>query len=131
MAYPPFTPFIARIGLELFGNSVRGLRVFSAIAQGIVMVLAGLMARDMGGRRNAQVMSAVAVYIAPDELKIRLEPKHAEECEDVWKRVYVNTRGYLTQQGLDNVRVVRAAEPPMRDPKSGKFHNIWMEKVGS
>ena len=65
VAYPPFTPFIARIGLELFGESLRGLRVFSAIAQGIVMVLAGLMARDMGGRRSAQVLSALAVFIAP------------------------------------------------------------------
>jgi 4-amino-4-deoxy-L-arabinose transferase-like glycosyltransferase len=65
VAYPPLTPFIARLGLELFGESLRGLRVFSAIAQGIVMILAGLMARDMGGRRNAQVLSAFAVFIAP------------------------------------------------------------------
>ena len=65
VAYPPFTPFIARIGLELFGESLRGLRVFSALAQGIVMVLAGLMARDMGGKRAAQVLSAFAVFIAP------------------------------------------------------------------
>jgi 4-amino-4-deoxy-L-arabinose transferase-like glycosyltransferase len=65
VAYPPLTPFIARLGLELFGESLRGLRVFSAIAQGIVMILAGLMARDMGGRRNAQILSAFAVFIAP------------------------------------------------------------------
>lgn len=65
VAYPPFTPFIARIGLTLFGNSLQGLRVFSALAQGVVMVLAGLMARDMGGRRSAQVIAAIAVYIAP------------------------------------------------------------------
>jgi hypothetical protein len=42
VAYPPFTPFLARIGLELFGDSLRGLRLFSAVAQGIVMILAGL-----------------------------------------------------------------------------------------
>ena len=65
VAYPPFTPFIARLGLELFGESLRGLRVFSAIAQGIVMILAGFMARDMGGRRHAQILSAFAVFIAP------------------------------------------------------------------
>jgi 4-amino-4-deoxy-L-arabinose transferase-like glycosyltransferase len=68
VAYPPITAFVARIGLELFGESLRGLRVFSAIAQGIVMILAGLMARDMGGKRNAQIMSAVAVFIAPVSL---------------------------------------------------------------
>ena len=65
VAYPPFTPFVARLGLEFFGESLRGLRIFSAMAQGIVMILAGLMARDMGGRRNAQIMSAFAVFIAP------------------------------------------------------------------
>jgi 4-amino-4-deoxy-L-arabinose transferase and related glycosyltransferases of PMT family len=68
VAYPPITPLFARIGLELFGESLRGLRVLSAIAQGIVMVLAGLMARDMGGRRNAQLMAAFAVFIAPISL---------------------------------------------------------------
>ena len=60
VAYPPVTPFIARIGLELFGNSLQGLRLFSALGQGLVMVLAGLMARDMGGKRGAQAMAAIA-----------------------------------------------------------------------
>ena len=64
VSYPPVTPFFTRLGLELFGESLRGLRVFPAIAQGIAMVLAGLMARDMGGKRNAQILSAFAVFIA-------------------------------------------------------------------
>ncbi len=68
VSYPPITPFFARIGLELFGELLRGLRVLPAIAQGIVMILAGLMARDMGGRRNAQIMTALAVFIAPVSL---------------------------------------------------------------
>ena len=55
VAYPPLTPFIARIGLELFGNSLQGLRLFSAIGQGVVMFLTGLIARDLGGKRPAQV----------------------------------------------------------------------------
>jgi 4-amino-4-deoxy-L-arabinose transferase-like glycosyltransferase len=65
VAYPPLTPLIARIGLELFGNSLQGLRLFSALGQGVVMVLAGLMARDMDGRRGAQAMAAIAALIAP------------------------------------------------------------------
>jgi 4-amino-4-deoxy-L-arabinose transferase-like glycosyltransferase len=68
ISYPPITPFFARIGLELFGESLRGLRVLPAIAQGIAMILAGLMARDMGGKRNAQLMTAFAVFIAPVSL---------------------------------------------------------------
>ncbi|RPI33993.1 MAG: phospholipid carrier-dependent glycosyltransferase, partial [Chloroflexota bacterium] len=65
VAYPPLTPFLARIGLELFGDSLRGLRLFSALGQGVVVILAGLMARDLGARRPGQIMAAVAVGIAP------------------------------------------------------------------
>jgi len=68
VSYPPITPFFARIGLVLFGESLRGLRILPAIAQGIVMILAGLMARDMGGKRNAQILAAFAVFIAPVSL---------------------------------------------------------------
>ena len=65
VSYPPITPLLARIGLELFGESLRGLRVLPAIAQGIVMILAGLMARDLSGKRNAQILAAFAVFNAP------------------------------------------------------------------
>jgi 4-amino-4-deoxy-L-arabinose transferase-like glycosyltransferase len=68
VSYPPITPFFARIGLELFGESLRGLRVIPAIAQGVVMILAGLMAREMGGKRHAQILAAFAVFIAPISL---------------------------------------------------------------
>jgi hypothetical protein len=62
VAYPPFTPFIARIGLTLFGSSLVGLRLFPAVAQGIVVILSGLMARDFGGGRWAQATAAVAAH---------------------------------------------------------------------
>ncbi len=68
VAYPPFTPFVARVAFELFGASVTGLRFFSALAQSIAMVLAGLIAREMGGGRNAQVLAALATAIAPMSL---------------------------------------------------------------
>ena len=41
--YPPLTPFLARIELTLFGLSLVSARTFSAIAQSIVIVLAGLI----------------------------------------------------------------------------------------
>jgi hypothetical protein len=65
VAYPPFTPFIARIGLALFGSSLQGLRLFSAIGQGAAVFLVGLMARDMGAKRTAQWMAGIAAAIAP------------------------------------------------------------------
>lgn len=68
VSYPPITPLFARIGLELFGESLRGVRVLPAIAQGVVMILAALIARAMGGNRNAQILTAFAVFIAPVSL---------------------------------------------------------------
>lgn len=64
-AYPPVTPLIARLALELFGPTTAGVRFFSALAQGVVLVLTGLMTRELGGRRWAQIVAAVSVAIAP------------------------------------------------------------------
>lgn len=68
VAYPPVTPFIARLALNLFGPSLVGVRLFSALAQSAVMVLAGLMTRELGGSRLAQMVTALAVAIAPVSL---------------------------------------------------------------
>src|SRR6202795_2128191 len=62
--YPPLTPFIERIGLSLFGLSLIGLRMFSVVGQAVVIVVSGLMARDLGGGRLAQVATALAVALS-------------------------------------------------------------------
>jgi len=64
VAYPPFTPFIERIGLSIFGLSLVGLRLFSVIAQAVVIFVCGLMARDLGGSRLAQIATALSVGLS-------------------------------------------------------------------
>ena len=59
-AYPPVTPFFGRISLVLFGTSISGFRLFAHLAQATAVVLTGLMAREMGGRRGAQLLAATA-----------------------------------------------------------------------
>ncbi|HEY4959685.1 MAG TPA: glycosyltransferase family 39 protein [Terriglobales bacterium] len=59
-AYPPVTPFFGRPSLELFGTSIRGFRLFANLSQAITVVLTGLMAREFGGRRGAQLVAAAA-----------------------------------------------------------------------
>jgi 4-amino-4-deoxy-L-arabinose transferase-like glycosyltransferase len=63
--YPPLTPFLARIELTLFGLSLVSARTFAALAHSIVLVLTGLMARELGGRRITQIVAALAAAIAP------------------------------------------------------------------
>ncbi|MFT4196679.1 MAG: glycosyltransferase family 39 protein [Pseudoxanthomonas sp.] len=63
--YPPLVPLLGRIELVLFGTSLASFRVFAALAQCAAMVLAGLIARELGGRRFAQVGAAVATACMP------------------------------------------------------------------
>jgi hypothetical protein len=65
VAYPPFTPAIERIALAVFGLSLVGLRLFSVLAQAAAIMVTGLMARELGGRRLAQVTAALAVALSP------------------------------------------------------------------
>src|ERR1700677_1866759 len=59
VAYPPLTPVLERIGLNLFGLSLVGLRLFSVIVQAAAIIVTGLIARELGGRRLAQIAAAV------------------------------------------------------------------------
>src|ERR1700691_6248230 len=65
VAYPPFTPFIERIGLDLFGLSLVWLRMFSVIAQSVAIIVSGLMAKELGGGRLAQIAAALSVALSP------------------------------------------------------------------
>jgi hypothetical protein len=68
VAYPPLTPFLARIGLDVFGTSPAGVRAIPALAQSLVMLVAGWMAALLGGGRRAQVLAALAVAASPVSL---------------------------------------------------------------
>jgi len=65
VAYPPFTPFVERISMGIFGRWLVGLRLFSVIAQAAAVVVTGLMAGEIGGGRLAQATAALSVALAP------------------------------------------------------------------
>jgi len=65
VAYPPFTPFVERISMSIFGTSMVGLRLASVIAQAAAVVVTGLMAWELGGGRLAQGTAAFAVALSP------------------------------------------------------------------
>jgi|HubBroStandDraft_6_1064221.scaffolds.fasta_scaffold192445_1 hypothetical protein len=60
VAYPPVTPFFGRLSLILFGTSVAGFRFFAAVAEAAALVFIGLMTRELGGRRGAQLLAVAA-----------------------------------------------------------------------
>lgn len=58
--YPPVTAFLGRVELELFGTSLVGFRFFAALAQAFALLLTGLMAKELGGGKWAQVVATLA-----------------------------------------------------------------------
>ncbi|MGA7969251.1 MAG: glycosyltransferase family 39 protein [Terriglobales bacterium] len=60
VAYPPITPFFGRLSLILFGTSVAGFRFFAALAEAVALVFIGLMTRELGGHRGAQLLAVAA-----------------------------------------------------------------------
>ncbi len=63
--YPPLTAALEHLGLKMFGLSLVGLRLFSVLAQVLVILVSGLMVRDLGGGRLAQTFTAIAVALSP------------------------------------------------------------------
>ena len=63
--HPPAIALLTRGELALFGGSVAALRVLPILAGAATVVLAGSIARELGGGRFAQVLSGLAVAVAP------------------------------------------------------------------
>ncbi len=75
-----------------------------------------------GGVKSFQV-----IQMAPEVLTVRLKAEPGSDSSQVWEKIVSRLQDYLSAQGLPSIRVEKAHEPPMRDPVSGKFRNVWAE----
>ncbi len=62
---PPLTPLLAHALDAASGGSLVALRTPSAMVAGLVVVLTGLIARELGAPRAAQVLAAACMAAAP------------------------------------------------------------------
>lgn len=62
---PPITPLLYRVSAETFGASTVGLHVLPALAGGALVVLAALLARELGGGRVAQGLAGLVAVVGP------------------------------------------------------------------
>jgi len=62
---PPLIALITWIERMTLGDSLPALRFLPAVANGLLVFLTGLIARELGGRRYAQILACVAVIVAP------------------------------------------------------------------
>jgi 4-amino-4-deoxy-L-arabinose transferase-like glycosyltransferase len=61
---PALTPLVGRLGATLFGDTPRGLRVFSAVAMALVVVLVALLARELRAGAAAQFLAALCAGVS-------------------------------------------------------------------
>jgi len=62
---PPLVAIQARVAELLFGITPTTVRLFSFAANGLTIALTGLMARQLGGNRLAQILAMTAIFVAP------------------------------------------------------------------
>src|SRR3984893_10932224 len=63
--YPPITPLLARFDQAIFPGSLPGLRLLTVLAGAATIVVAALIARELGGNRLAQTLAPLAVLSSP------------------------------------------------------------------
>jgi 4-amino-4-deoxy-L-arabinose transferase-like glycosyltransferase len=63
--FPPVTALLSAFAHALFGWSLLGFRAWAIVAGAGTIVVAALVAREVGGGRRAQTLAAVAVGFSP------------------------------------------------------------------
>lgn len=65
---PPLIPFLIKICRLILGDSLRSIRFIPALATSAAVVLTAMIARELGGRRFALLLSALAFIVVPTYL---------------------------------------------------------------
>ena len=65
MDFPPFIAIISQLERFVLGDSIVAIRILPSVAAGLIVVLAALIARELGGGKFAQAFAAVAVATSP------------------------------------------------------------------
>jgi phenylacetate-CoA ligase len=73
------------------------------------------------------VYSCQLIQTEPLLLRVRLAVKESAEEQSVWEALQARLGGYLAAQGITDMTVEKAPEPPQLHPKSGKFRQVWSE----
>src|SRR5437899_9715658 len=63
--HPPLIPFLIKISRLLLGDSLRSIRIVPALATSAAVILTAMIARELGGRRFAIALSALAFIAVP------------------------------------------------------------------
>ena len=65
MDFPPFIAVASIVQRALFGDSLVAIRLLPAVAGAGILVLAALIARELGGNRRAQLLASLPMLSSP------------------------------------------------------------------
>ena len=66
--HPPLSVFLLAVSRFVFGESVHAIRIFPALTGFVLILLSSIIAREFGGKRYAQILTALSVAIIPSYL---------------------------------------------------------------
>jgi len=61
---PPLVPFLTHVSRAVLGDSLRAIRFIPALASSLLVVQTAIIARELGGKAYALILSAVCVVVA-------------------------------------------------------------------
>lgn len=64
MEVPPLTPFIGKLA-DLLGGEIFAIRLFPALAGATIVILSGLLVKELGGKKWAVVFTCLALVLSP------------------------------------------------------------------
>ncbi|WP_410764703.1 phenylacetate--CoA ligase family protein [Haloferax sp. DFSO60] len=74
----------------------------------------------VSGVRRTQI-----VQTAPQALSVRLDIEKEADESAVWMQVESDLADFFADQGVIDLTIELASEPPTRNPRSGKFRHVW------
>ena len=80
---PPLHPAMTAVVTAIAPGSLFAIRLLPALAGAALVLLTGVLARDLGGGRSAQVLSAIGVAVAPIFLAI-----HSLSTMNAWEPLF-------------------------------------------
>jgi len=63
--HPPLAPIILAIYQFIFGNSLYLIRIIPAMAGSVTIIIVGLITKELGGNKRAQIFAAFCIFASP------------------------------------------------------------------
>jgi len=103
--FPPFIAYVAALLDVVSKDSLISIHVVPALVEALLVFVAGMMARELGGGRKAQILAAVSALVT-----LAFLADGSEFSPDAFDQLWWSLLAYLT------IRMVKRREPKLWIP---------------